>query len=86
MDDRPLYPKQIFYSEHAAERMVQRGFSSEDVRRILYTGAVAASSYQPPKGPTRHARQLVLRGRPAKVIFTIWPTRYDIITVEWVAE
>ncbi|MBX3173256.1 MAG: DUF4258 domain-containing protein [Gemmatimonadaceae bacterium] len=86
MNERPLYPKQIFYSEHAAERMVERGFSSEDVRRILFTGDVAVSSYQPPKGPRRHARQLVLRGHPAKVVFVIWPTRYDIITVEWVTE
>lgn len=84
--DRPLHPKPLLFSDHAADRMRERGFTVEDVKRLLYLGAVAKSSYQPPGGPFRHARQLILRGRPAKVIFLDEPTRYLIVTVEWVYE
>ena len=86
MASKPLRPKTLYFSEHAATRMVERQFTTHDVKLILYTGDEAQSSYQPPKGPFRYARQLVLRGHPAKVIFADKPDRYEIITVEWVAE
>lgn len=86
MDDRPLHPKPLFFSAHAVRRMVERGFSTTDVKRILYTGDVAESTYQPPRGPYRYARQLAIGTRVAKVIFTQPPMRYDIITVEWLDE
>lgn len=86
MAERPLLPKPLFFSDHAVQRMQERGFTVEDVKRILYLGAVSESSYQPAGGQHRYARQLDLRGKPAKVIFSQKPQRYDIITVEWVRE
>lgn len=84
--DRPLLPRRLVYDPHAVQRMQQRGFSHHDVKLVLYTGAVAESSFQPKQGPYRHARELRLRGKRAKVIFTIWPDYYYIVTVEWVWE
>lgn len=81
---RPLHPKSLFFSAHAIQRMNERHFSVEDVKRILYLGEVAKSSYQPKSGPQREARQYPFGGRLAKVIYLEEPNRYLIVTVEWV--
>jgi hypothetical protein len=84
MLDRPLRPKPLFFHSHAVQRMQERGFSVTDVKRILYTGDKAESSVQKHGMPYRFARQLVVREKPAKVIFCDEPHRYFILTVEWV--
>lgn len=76
----------MFYSDHAVEQMEVRGISREDVKRVLYTGTVAQSSYQPAGGMWRYARELQVRGQMVRVIFSIKPQRYDIITVFWVTK
>lgn len=86
MADRPLHPRPLFYSAHAVQRMQERGFTREDVKRILYLGDAAESSYQKPGSDHRWARQLILRDRPAKVIFVEGPEHRIIVTVEWVHE
>ena len=88
MSEKPLRPKPLFYTYHAITRMQQRGFTEMDVKRILYTGDPAESTYQPKGGQHRYGRQLAMgkEKRIAQVFFADNPDRYDIITVQWLDE
>lgn len=79
-----LTPKPLHFHPHATDRMKQRHFDLEDVKRILYLGEPAESSHQKPGMPHRDARQYWFGKRLAKVIYVDQPAFYFIITVEWV--
>lgn len=76
----------VFFIDHAVERMTERGFTVDDAKAVLYDGAVAVSSVQKKGGRFRHARQMTIRGKVARVIFTESADRFDIYTVFWVRE
>jgi hypothetical protein len=82
--DRPLRPMRLVFGPHAVTQMQVRGFSTQDVKVILYTGEVAVSTFQPKKGPHRHGRAIEIRSKLAAVLFTCYPDYYYIVTVEWV--
>lgn len=79
-----LTPKPLHFTAHATQRMKERHFDGDDVKRILYLGDPAKSSHQVKGMPTREARQYLFGKRLAKVIYTDHPAFYLIITVEWV--
>jgi hypothetical protein len=75
--------KRIVYDPHAALRMRGRGFRPADVEWILETGTVADPG--PIKGhEPRLAKERMIRGHMARMIYLERADHYYVITVFWV--
>lgn len=72
----------IGYTKHAMERMLERGFITRDVERILKTGIIRKEPRQDTFGCWPY--KIEERGaRDAAVIVVLYDPKLTIITVEW---
>jgi hypothetical protein len=75
--------KRIVYDSHAAIRMRERGLRPADVEWILETGAPAYPGADVQAEP-RLAKERMIRGHKARVIYLERADHYYIITIFWV--
>jgi hypothetical protein len=75
--------KRIVYDPHATLRMRQRGFKPADVEWILETGTSAYPGADVQAEP-RVAKERMIRGHKARVVYLDRADHYYVITVFWV--
>lgn len=73
----------LILSDHAAQRMEQRGFTIADIRTLLATGTVTKDK----KVFRRLNAVAMLRGREAKLAYKVeTPMRIVVVSIMWTDE